>query len=282
MRTQWRRPPLPTPKPLDPLPEGTQTILREGDSAVAYHIPITPLTHTTTISIPKDSTWTSGLHWHTTHTEYLRLLHGSIYLRLNNEVKILSAGDAEEGGDVTVRVDKGVRHNWGRAQQHLQRVELGVPLHRMKPSPRELDEEVVVEEWTEPRDGEKALFFWNLNNLLLYPDKAPDPRPGRVLRRALGKWWMSLQLFIIFLELDNLPVLLDLGSFFGEQFEGQEWIQGIGMWFAHVGEWALTGFVLLFAGFVGRLVGLQAVSEGRTPKELWEDWVGIKEAKKVK
>jgi hypothetical protein len=126
------------PTPLNSLPQGTAPIIRSGDSAVIYHIPTSPPTlqftetsatptSITTILLPKNSTWTSGLHWHNNHTEYLRLVQGSIFVRLGSDTQIISAvaggrhdmGGGLATGGLVIKVDKGMRHNWGRAQHHL-------------------------------------------------------------------------------------------------------------------------------------------------------------------
>ena len=99
--------PLPSRKVLDPFPPGTSPVVRKGREAVTYHIPIfppapspaQPVVPKTTISLPRYSTWTSGLHFHTTHTEYLRLVRGAIFVHVDGKTEILSA---EAGGSVTV------------------------------------------------------------------------------------------------------------------------------------------------------------------------------------
>jgi uncharacterized RmlC-like cupin family protein len=91
----------------------------------------------TTITLPSGSTWTSGLHWHETHTEYLRLVKGTIRVRLGNTTSIISAHDSPE--PMEVKVERNVWHEWSRATPD--------------------GEEVIVIERTDPADHENHLFF---------------------------------------------------------------------------------------------------------------------------
>jgi uncharacterized RmlC-like cupin family protein len=153
-------------------------IARSGSAAVIYDL---SQPYETTITLPAGSSWSSGLHWHETHDENLRVVQGSIRVRLGNETTVLHAGQE-------ANVPKYVRHEWSRANVSG-------------------DEDVIVLESTEPRDEEKHLFFWNLNGVIL-------SGKGGVVNDLL----LTLRLFMIFHTLDNWPVLLDLSStrnFFG-------------------------------------------------------------------
>lgn len=310
-----RRELIPEPVPLSPEPKHSSAVVRDGNSAVVYHIPKIPpssytttsppssntrshtstlpssvhtaaaaaaaATYQTTIVLPTHSWWTSGLHWHETHTEYLRLIRGSIFVRLGNETRIISAqggspwhwneGPPPPPETLIIRVDRGVRHNWGRAQQHYYpngntRRAIGVPRNYY---PEDMYEDVVVEEWTDPVDLGKPLFFWNLNGVI-NPSGGTDPAIGSVvqklLRRGLGGFWIDLQLFIIFWELDNFPVLLET------PIQGYEDRLGVVKKVAWTLENLTTYTVLWVASLIGKVAGLQAVSEERTPNELWESW----------
>lgn len=151
--------PKPNPVPLDPLPSHTQALVRLGPEAVVYHLPVdsapseNPILKTT-IVLPRYSSWTSGLHFHTTHTEYLRLLRGSIFVELYGELHILSA---QAGGTVSIRtgrllerglvvkVEKYARHNWGRTEDYM-RIPGRFGYHTMVEYPKDSGDEVVVEE----------------------------------------------------------------------------------------------------------------------------------------
>ncbi|KAF1833689.1 hypothetical protein BDW02DRAFT_371953 [Decorospora gaudefroyi] len=270
--------PLPNPKALDPLPPNTEPVIREGRQAVAYHIPTSPPSPTqpmlkTTITLPRYSTWTSGLHFHTLHTEYLRLVQGSIFVQLDSSVKILSA---RAGGEVRIyddtraamepglhiKIDKYARHNWGRAKEYLQRGQPG-KRRRMAVYPIDIDDDVVVEEWTDPTDIHKPIFFWNLNGVLAAPFPHSSPQRQRLAHAAVGaRCWVSFQLCVIFWELDNWPVFVELG--YG-------WPDRLGMLLLKGWVEYLVAFgVLGAASVMGCVLGVRAVRRERTPVRLWE------------
>ncbi|TVY82024.1 hypothetical protein LSUE1_G003323 [Lachnellula suecica] len=135
----------------------------------------------TTITLPPHSPWTSGLHWHESHTEFLRVISGRAWVSVSGISRIVSASDGE------LVVPKFARHEWRRAA-----VGDGSAFQE-----RWNDEELVVEEWTDPFDGEKEVFFRNLNSVIL--DTVAQPAWWM-------EWWLSLQLFVVFSEADNYPV----------------------------------------------------------------------------
>lgn len=265
------------PKVLDPLPSNTRPIVREGTNAIAYHIPVArpSLDNSilkTTIALPRRSEWTSGLHFHAVHTEFLRLVQGSIFVKLDGETTVLSA---KAGGQVSIRtgrliksgleieIPKYMRHNWGRADHYLtsrRTLPAGVRVHR----PKDTDEEAVVEEWTDPSDITKLLFFWNLNGVITSP---PVTLSGMqtVAKTILGGWWVPFQLFIIFWDLDNWPIFLNM-----EHTSEPFLPKGIGMrlerWVDHIA----TYIVLSIAKALGCILDMKAVKQERTPDELWK------------
>ncbi|KAH7135374.1 hypothetical protein B0J11DRAFT_158054 [Dendryphion nanum] len=257
------------------------TITRPLPSAVTYHIATSPQPSRTpssvplksTIHLPQSSTWSSGLHFHATHTEYLRLVQGAVFVRLGPTVQILSVKKGEEA--VVVTVPRYARHEWGRAEEWIRKNWTGSVGPGMKVE--ELDEEVIVEEWTDPIDIDKALFFWNLNGVIA-PTPGTQSRPEsalfRVARWLLGSWWIDFQLLVIFWELDNYPVLFELVPLLGR--EGG----GVLEWFEYAVEYLVTYGVLFVASLVGRLVGVEAVREERTPEALWKVWRERKEGGK--
>ncbi|KAH7384545.1 hypothetical protein BKA66DRAFT_511738 [Pyrenochaeta sp. MPI-SDFR-AT-0127] len=261
---------------LDPLPSNTQAILRAGAEAVAYHIPIAPPSTTnpvlkSTVALPSRSQWTSGLHYHTMHTEYLRLIKGSIFVELDGELKFFSA---KAGGEVSwrtgelltsgleLKVDRYARHNWGRAEVRLVSRRLG--LHVKIVSPEDRDEEVIVEEWTDPADITKPLFFWNLNGVITGIQDAPLSRKQSLVEVVLGNWWIPFQLFIIFWDLDNWPVFVSVRNL-GLPFLGEHMDRCFGRLVEHV----MTFMVLFAAKFVGTITGTRAIAQDRTPNDLW-------------
>jgi hypothetical protein len=269
--------PTPTPntQPLDPLPQNTQYILRQGAEAVAYHIPSSPSTSVlkTIILLPRYSKWTSGLHFHTRHTEYLRLVRGAIYVHLDGQEKILSA---EAGGEISIsngelkaeglviQVPRYARHEWKRAEAwYGEQHHIGAKLEK----PVDVDEEVVVEEWTDPSDLGKPLFFWNLNGVITSPkDDHVLPLPQKIVKGVLKNFWIPFQLFVIFWDLDNWPVFFSLRGTLGPQLGLKPWV------YRYVEgplEYVMTLSVLLSAKVLGWLIGVRAVEHKWTPEKLW-------------
>ncbi|OAK96467.1 hypothetical protein IQ06DRAFT_52738 [Phaeosphaeriaceae sp. SRC1lsM3a] len=253
----------PTPKALSPLPPSTQPILRQGSSAVAYHIPDSPTSSTnptliTTIALPRYSKWTSELHFHISHTEYLHLVRGSIYVYLDGATKFFSA---KAGGEVSmqdgrlkskglvIEVPRYARHEWMRADASRGRL----PSCVRRVLPEDVEDEVVVEEWTDPSDLGKPLFFWNLNAIITAPEDAALSIPARGLKMLLGNWWVPFQLFVVFWDLDNWPVFSSMRGTGGSTI-----------------EYVMTFLVLFTAKALGWLVGVRAVEKKRTPDAIWQ------------
>jgi hypothetical protein len=265
---------------LHPLPEGTHPLLRQGSEAVAYHIPVAPLVDDasplkTTISLPRRSAWTSGLHFHASHTEYLRLVKGAIFVQIGGQTKLISA---LKGGEVdsssgellseglVVEVPRFARHNWGRLEHYNKLYRSGNQgISKQWSLPEDWDEEAVVEEWTDPIDVGKPLFFWNLNGIITAPSDSVLPRRQRMARSFLGGLWIDLQLFVVFWELDNWPVFVDLRKQLSLRSS-----QGQLTAMTDAAEVVASFIALLFARIIGILLGLKAVSQQRTPDALWE------------
>ncbi|KEF53262.1 uncharacterized protein A1O9_10710 [Exophiala aquamarina CBS 119918] len=160
-----------------------QSFERGGASAVTYDL---SQPHRITITIPNNSTWTSGPHWHETHDEYLQILQGRASVRVGSQVRELGP----ENG--IVEAPRYTVHEWRRA---------------VKPN----SETLVVREWTAPEDGQKEGFFRMLNSFLTEPQaallyQAPFAMPVWAERWIEG-WIVPLQLFIVFQAWDNWPVL---------------------------------------------------------------------------
>ncbi len=103
---------------------------------------------------------------------------------------------------------------------------------------------LVVEEWTEPADGEKEVFFRNLFSTF--------QEPG--YKGGLGGLWKMVQVMVVMWGLDNFVVLVDC--------EGWK-----GGWRGVV-ESGITYGVMGGMNFVGRAVGCRAVNEEYTPARL--------------
>ena len=152
------------------------TFQRPG--SVTYTMPSSGST-TVTISLPPGSTWTSGLHWHESHTEFLQISRGTARITLHGCSRNYTAEDG------VIRVEKYQIHEWKRAETE-----------------GSVDEELVVKEWTDPADGEKEVFFRNLNSVIL---DAAESKPVPYL--PIG-WWITWQILVICYGLDNFPVFV--------------------------------------------------------------------------
>jgi len=149
-----------------------QEFTRAG--SVTYSLSNPPYsTKEVTITLPEGSDWTSGLHWHETHTEYLLIVGGSALVTLDNVTKTFNSSDR------IITIPRYARHEWKRATSG------GGPL--------------IVKEWTDPADGQKEVFFRNLSSVIQDWVGASGPKQ---------EWWLNWQLWVCFRSLDNWPVLL--------------------------------------------------------------------------
>jgi mannose-6-phosphate isomerase-like protein (cupin superfamily) len=236
--------------------EQPKVINRAGPAAVTYDLSDP---HRVRITVPAGSRWSSGLHWHETHTEYLRVVSGRARVRLGDVTKVFGASDGE------VRVDRSVWHQW--------EADDGVSTGEGKEEGE--GDDLVVEERTEPEDGDKAVFFWNLNGVIL---SASAKKPGwRVPKWLWGlglDFWVTLNLFVIFGRLDNVPVFLDLRWWLARLGLRLRPVQGsITAQAIDLVDWAVSHAVLALAGWVGWLFGVQAVAREYTPEAEYRSWI---------
>jgi mannose-6-phosphate isomerase-like protein (cupin superfamily) len=194
---------------------------RPGNVTYTFDASRNPL-KATTITLPPGSRWTSGLHWHETHTEYLQIIQGVALVTLNGITRNYTAAD-----DIIV-VPPFSRHEWQRADS-------------IQPHP---DIDLIVREWTDPVDGQKEVFFRNLNSAILDATAAGPP----------NEFWLTLQLFMVSAVLDNYPVL----------YSGPRPLRFLASAF----EWVVTHAVLFLAMVVGRIFAMSAVYDEYTPRSL--------------
>lgn len=221
-------------------------IKRDAPDAVFYDL---SEPHQVTITLPPSSTWSSGLHWHERHVEYLHVIKGSVQVTLDSQVRTVSATDAE----TEVRVERNVWHEWRRADI-------------------EGDEDVVVVERTDPEDGEKAVFFWNLNGVILRAQGLTcPPYMPKLLHSILLDAWVTLSLFAIFRGLDNIPVFVNVlqafskrGFVFADKTLGHNVLRGVDL--------VISRIILLLASSISLLFGIRAVREEFTPDEVRQNW----------
>lgn len=200
------------------------------------------------ISLPPTSTWSSGLHWHETHTEYLKVMQGSVKVHLGGVQQILSATALDQP---EIRVDRYVWHEWQRAEPD--------------------GEEVVVVERTDPADGEKALFFWNLNGVIQNAPRLLDAGHvlswlPRAMAHAMLGLWIELKLMVIFAKLDNVPVFANLPQSVLRtgNLVPLHWLIAT--------DRLLSRILLLAAATVGRFLGIRPVVAEYTPDEVMAEW----------
>lgn len=101
----------------------------------------------TQITLPEKSTWTPGPHWHESYIEYFKVLKGRVLVKLDGVSRIVIPEDGP------IKVDKFVVHEFMRTD-------------RDRPDDEKDDGEVITEEWTDPADGQKHIFFRNVFSIL--------------------------------------------------------------------------------------------------------------------
>ena len=174
-------------------------------------------------------------------------------MRLGETLSIVSVSKVGDNNDpVDVKVDPYRMHEWSRADPD--------------------GEEVVVVERTDPVDGEKRLFFWNLNGVVLKAQGAEKPwiLPGWVFRLMMDLW-VTLNLFVIFHSLDNFPVLLDIP----EILQSWGYIVRDGSLIyrlLYVIEMHLSRIVLMTISLLGWVVGLEPVRREFTTEIIYQEW----------
>jgi hypothetical protein len=100
--------------------------------------------------------------------------------------------------------------------------------------------DLIVQEWTDPADGMKCIFFRNLNSVIL-DDAAKE------MESPLGRWWLEIKLLVIFRFFDNFPVYL----------KGPSWVRS-----------TFTHMILSVAAVIGPVLGIRATYPEYTPDEL--------------
>lgn len=213
----------------------TKIIERPGPESVIYNLTTSLETE---ITLPTGSTWSSGLHWHERHTEYLRVVQGRVKVVLEGEEMIIDAKSSSS--IITVTVPKGARHAWSRADAAF-------------------GDDVVVIESTDPADSEKQVFFWCVNGTVLegvFNIKSSSSSVGKMFYDWL-LWW---RLCLVFRELDNWPVVLDTGIW-------SKAVPGV-----RTMEAWITWVILALTMFLGSLCGMRGVRQEFLPEEVWDRW----------
>ncbi len=145
--------------------------------------------NSTLITVPPSSLWTTGPHWHETHTEHLAIVSGAALITLRNSTWIHTPADG------TITIPRYAVHEWRRAPDA---------------DPESEAEDLVVREWTDPADGQKEVFFRMLNSFLVEP--APEGLHSTpCLRWVVERVVVPLQVWVVFAAWDNWPVLVGRG-----------------------------------------------------------------------
>ncbi|RDW61633.1 hypothetical protein BP5796_11525 [Coleophoma crateriformis] len=155
-----------------------------------------------TIRFHARSTARTGLHWHESHTEYVRVVRGVAQVTLGRDSFPVRASDG------MLTIPRGVWHEYGRAVE------------------AEGEGELVLEEWTEPEDGLKWRFFRNVLGVIADSGVMESPGAARGL-------WTLWQLLVVFSVHDNYPVLVKQGGFLSR------WLTYSVLWLAHWSGWVV-------------------------------------------
>ncbi|PSR97447.1 hypothetical protein BD289DRAFT_425998 [Coniella lustricola] len=249
-----------------------------------------------TITLPTGSTWSSSLHWHEHHIEYLRVVKGSISVTLNDEKFTLSAESSPAATSPEIRIDRNSWHEWRRADA----AEPGVNSNDSDRNANSNDDdendsanfiknranndansgtdhdEVVVIERTEPADTQKTVFFWNLNGVLLKAQRLSLARPPFIpqfVHAALVDLWVTLSLFVIFRDLDNVPVFVNVLQAFATR--GFTFVRGtLGDVLLRHMDRLISHLVLFVVSRIAWLFGIRAVRAEYTPRDVYTRWAG--------
>ena len=111
-----------------------------------------------------------------------------------------------------------------------------------------VEQDLIVREWTSPTDGQKEIFFRNLSGIIAY-----------VIEHKHPDWYLTLQLWTLFVKLDNWPV-----------FFRAEQVPVFGAFLVRLSlgramEWVVCHALLMGAVVVGRLFGIRGTLQEYTP-----------------
>jgi len=117
----------------------------------------------TLITFQAMSTIGTQLHWHVTHTEYLKVVQGAALVMVSGVTKIYTKDDG------IVTVPRYARHEWMRFDRPaslLSKSQRAAQEAWIREQGEEVVREckethLVVKVWTEPGDGQKEIFFRN-------------------------------------------------------------------------------------------------------------------------
>lgn len=190
------------------------------------------------------------MHWHEQHTEFFEVLQGVGKLTLENLYGALETHYVSKTSGI-VEIARYKKHSLGRgdagSSSFLPTQDVQV-LGNSQPDIEEWSIDLLVREWTDPKDGKKEVFFRNLAGII----------EDFTSRSWIGHWWTEWQLWVVFGALDNYPAVL-----------GGRW-RGV--------EWVLVHLLCLVLGVLGKAVGLKGEYSEYTPRALRR--AGLKEKEK--
>ncbi|ETN46924.1 uncharacterized protein HMPREF1541_01113 [Cyphellophora europaea CBS 101466] len=189
---------------------------RPNNSLVTFSFDFDPARpYATRLTLPPGSKWSPEPHWHERYTEYICCVSGRLLIRLDGVDKVVTPADGPQ------TVNKYVVHEFMRADA----------FGYANANAEGEDEDVMVDEWTDPADGVKHVFFRNLLGVLQDQE-------------YFGKWF-GPQALLVCSRYDNYNVL---------------W----GGW----GRWAVTHGMFALVEAVAVVVGLKPWYAEYTPERL--------------
>jgi quercetin dioxygenase-like cupin family protein len=144
------------------LTRNTFTIPSQGSISLPPLTP-PPSNHEVYITFPISSKIATGLHWHETHIEYLQIIQGVALVTLGDSTEKYTA----KSGVITI--PRFTVHEYQRADSIASKAKGEI---REEDDDDGRDVDLIVKEWTDSADGEKAIFFRNVVGLILDRDPA--------------------------------------------------------------------------------------------------------------
>lgn len=128
------------------------------------------------ITLPEKSTFTVGAHWHERHIEYFKVTKGRLAVKRGGVVEVVTPDSGVQ------RVDRFVVHDFWRADKDLSEEDKDAG-------------DVITEEWTDPMDGIKQVFFRNVFSVVQDAEK-------------FWGWWTYLQALTVISTYDEFLDIL--------------------------------------------------------------------------
>ncbi|KAH6885856.1 hypothetical protein B0T10DRAFT_85627 [Thelonectria olida] len=131
----------------------------------------------------------TGLHWHEDKTEYIQVEQGHALVTIGDKTAVFGPEDG------VITIPRFVIHQYSRADATDE-----------GDASRDID--LRITEWTDPNDGDKAIFFRNIISCI--KDKEGGLR---------GSMMLLLSLFVVMYHHDNYPVLYSGPAILGSRVQ---------------------------------------------------------------